>query len=149
MPGFITPNAERSGVWRLRCAFCAEETFGYVPPAFGKLRRTEGHVHIIGIVEDDVVVSVDVAIICWTAETPARCGNLRRVVLEHPIANVNDVDVLLDDDVAGKNAVVNPVAQTFLDGRRIGPGWPFDVACQIVRFAADNIADRPIVDALH
>src|SRR2546430_13385507 len=69
--------------------------------------------------------------------------------LENPIANVNDVDVLLDDDVAGKNAVVNPVAQAFLDGRRVGPGWPFDVACQIVRFAADNIADRPIVYAFH
>ena len=71
------------------------------------------------------------------------------MVLENPVADVNDVNILLDDDVAGKDAIINPVAQTFLDGRRIGPGWPFDVACQIVRFAADNIADRPVVETLH
>src|SRR5438045_343028 len=71
------------------------------------------------------------------------------MVLENPIANVDDVNVLFDDDVAGQNAVVDPVAQTFLNGRCIGPGWTINVASQIVRFAADNTPKGSAMDALN
>src|SRR5260370_16627090 len=66
---------------------------------------------------------------------------------ENPVTDVDYVNVLLDDDVAGKRAVVDPVAQAALRGRRVGPGRAIDVAGEIVRFAADEVAERAAVNA--
>ena len=41
---------------------------------------------------------------------------------EHPVADVDDVDVLLDQDVAGEGAVPEPVAQARLIGRHARRG---------------------------
>ena len=123
------------------------KAFGHVPPAFGKLRRAEGDVHTIGILKDCVVIAVDVAIICRAAEPAAGGGSLQRMRLENPVANVDDVNVLLDDDVARERAVVQPVAEPPLGGRSIGPRGAIDVSAEVVGFAADNLAKRPRVDA--
>jgi len=40
--------------------------------------------------------------------------SLHRVPLEQPVGHVDDVDVLLDDDVAGEDPIVDPVAQPTL-----------------------------------
>src|SRR5215467_7477493 len=114
LPRFIAPNAKWSCVRRLRCSFCAEEAFGHIPPAFGELRRAEGDVHVVGIMEDHVVISVDVAIVRGAAQPTAGSGSAQRMVLENPVADVNHMDVLLDNDVAGENAIVDPVAKAFL-----------------------------------
>ena len=44
---------------------------------------------------------------------------------------------------------MNPVAQSALDRRRIGPRWPIDVTSQIMGFAASDGAESPIVNAVH
>src|SRR5207245_9888460 len=66
-----------------------------------------------------------------------------------PIADVGHLNVLLDDDSAGKHAVVQPVADAALRGRRVRPSRPVDVSRQVVRFGADNLAERSGVNAAH
>src|SRR5260370_23202214 len=67
--------------------------------------------------------------------------------LQNPITDVDHVNVLLDDDVAGKRAVVHPIAQVALRRRGFGPCRAINVAGQIVRFTADDIAQRAAVNA--
>src|SRR5580693_5422989 len=62
LPRFFAPNTKRALVGRLRSSFSAEETLGNVPPPFGKLCGAEGDVDAIGIVEENVVVSVGVSV---------------------------------------------------------------------------------------
>src|SRR2546429_7534069 len=126
----------------------AEEALGHVPPALRKLRRTKGHIYIVGIMEDGVVIPVDVTIVRRAAETSSRRGSFQWVVLENPVADVNDMNILFHDDVARKDAVVDPVAQALLNRRCIGPGRPVDVASQIMRFAASHRAQGSVMDAL-
>src|SRR5208283_1613397 len=119
---------------------------GNIPPALCKLRGAESDFDAIGIMEDHVVIPVDISI-SGAAQAPAGRGNFPGVRLQNPVANVNDVDVLLHDDVAGKNAVINPIAQAQLGGRSVRPGRPVNVAGEIVSFAAGNLAKRPSVNA--
>src|SRR5579863_495831 len=109
LPRLLTPDSQRPGVRRLRRSLGAEKSFRDVPPTFGKLRRTERHIHIVGILEHDVVISVGVAI-RWAAETSAGRRRLQWMSLQYPIANVDDMNVLLHDDVARKHAIVHPIA---------------------------------------
>jgi hypothetical protein len=67
--------------------------------------------------------------------------------LENPVANVDDVNVLLHNDVAGKNAVIQPVAKATLCGGGVRPGGPVNVAGEIVSFAADDFAKRSGMNA--
>src|SRR5256884_262603 len=53
LPWFVAPDPERACVGRLRSALRAEEALGHVPPALRKLRRTKGHIYIVGIMEED------------------------------------------------------------------------------------------------
>ena len=46
-----------------------------------------------------------------------------------------------------ESAIVDPVAQTPLGGRSVGPRWAIDVAGEVVRFAANDVSERAIVDA--
>src|SRR5438309_1711829 len=68
---------------------------------------------------------------------------------ENPVANVDHVDVLFHDDVAGKDPVVYPIAQATLGRRGVWPCRPVDVAGKIVSLSADNLTERPIMDAPH
>ena len=67
--------------------------------------------------------------------------------LKNPVADVDDVDVLLDDDVAGERAVVNPIAQPTFPRGRVGPGRAVDIAGEIVRFSAYDFAERACMNA--
>src|SRR6266481_1196863 len=147
LPRLIAPDSERSRVRRLRNAFCAEETLGDIPPAFGELRGAERHVDIVGIVEQHVVISVRVAVRSGTPESASGCGCFQRMPFENPVTDVDHVNVLLDDDGAGEGAVINPVAEAALHGRCLGPGRAIDVAGEIVWFAADDVAERAAVNA--
>src|SRR5260370_24202092 len=145
LPGLIAPDAQRAFVGRLGGSFGAEEAFGDVPPTLGKLRGAEGNVDAIGIVKDGVVISVDVAV-GRAPLAPASRGSLQGMSLENPVANVDDVNVLLHNDVAGKNAVIQPVAEATLCVRGVRPGGPVNVAGEIVSFAADDFAKSSSMD---
>jgi len=67
--------------------------------------------------------------------------------LEDPIADVDHMDVLFDDDVTGEHAVAHPIPQPALRGRGVGPGRAIDVPGQIIGFSADDVAQRSRVDA--
>src|SRR6185503_15524647 len=60
--------------------------------------------------------------------------------------DVDDVDVLLDDDVAGERDVVDPVAQATRRGRRVGPLGPLDRRSEVVDLARDG---RPDLAGMH
>src|SRR2546422_711901 len=81
-----------------------------------------------------------------TALASTRGAGLQGVRLEDPIADVDDMDVLLDDDVPRQHTVAYPIPQTALRGRGVGPGGPIDVTGQIIGFRADDIAQRALVD---
>ena len=72
---------------------------------------------VAGIGEVDLVVVPAVAVV---GEDIAAAGGsgLERVSAEEPVAEVDDVDVLLDQDVAGERAIPEPVAQAVLVGGR-------------------------------
>src|SRR5207249_4249215 len=147
LPGFIAPDAKWSGVGRLRRPFGAEEAFGDVPPAFGKLRGAEGHVNTVRIMEKHVVISVGIPVIRGAALPTASGGRLQRMGFEDPVADVNHENLLFDDDVARKRAIVDPIAQATFGRRRVGPGWPLDVAGKIISFPTDNLAKGAVMDA--
>src|SRR5262249_46839927 len=98
LPRLIAPDAERPDIRRLRSAFRTKKTLGHIPPAFGELCRTEGDVDSTGILKDDVVVSVNVAI-GWTSRAASCRIRFCRMRLQDPVADVNDVDILLHDNV--------------------------------------------------
>jgi hypothetical protein len=68
--------------------------------------------------------------------------------LQNPITDVYDVDVLLHDDVTRKRAIVNPVAQAQLDWRSARTRRTFEIASQIVSFAAHDSSKRAVMDAI-
>src|SRR5437870_12526696 len=80
LPWYVARDPKRACVGRLRSAIRAEEALGHVPPALRKLRRTKGHIYIVGIIEDNVVVAGDVAIVRRSADTSSRRGSFQRVV---------------------------------------------------------------------
>src|SRR5712692_8987185 len=94
-----------------------------------------------------MVISVGVAVGGGTALAAAGCRSFQRMALENPVANVDHVNVLFHDDVAGKNTVVHPIAQAMLGRRGVRPCWPVDVPGKIVSFSADNLTERPVMDA--
>jgi hypothetical protein len=109
--------------------------------ALGELRRAERNVDGTRIVEEYMIVSVGVAVGGRPAHPAAGAGSFQRMGFEDPVANVDDVNVLFHDDVAGKSAVVDPIAQAALRGRSIGPGWPIDVTGKVVRLARRTRGD--------
>src|ERR1039458_5060723 len=48
------------------------------------------------------------------------CGCLERASAEKPVAEIDDVDVLLDENGAGEGSIPEPVAQTILIGTGAG-----------------------------
>ena len=68
--------------------------------------------------------------------------------LQNPIAHVDDVDVLLHDDVTGKCAIINPIAQPQLDRRSVRTRRTLEIASQIVSFATHDGSKSTIMDAI-
>src|SRR5262249_36028102 len=128
LPGFVAPNSERAAVRRPRSAFRSEKALAYIPLALAELRGAEGDVHAVRIVEEDVVVSVGVTVSGGPALASTRGGSFHRVSLQDPVTNVNNVDVLLHDDIAGKRAIIDPIPQSSLDRRGIPPRGPVEVS---------------------
>src|ERR1700709_1481099 len=62
------------------------------------------------------------------------------MTLEDPIADINDVNILFQNNVTRERAVKQPVAQTTLGGRRIQSRRKLGVSSQVVGFAANNRA---------
>src|ERR1043166_6861626 len=149
LPRVVAPDAEWSGVGGDGRTLGAKETLAHVPPALGELRGAERHLHAVGIREDGVVVAHAVAVIGGPAAPPGGRADLERMRLQHPIADVDHVNVLLDDDVAREHAVVDPVAEPPFGGRGVGPWRPGDVAREVVRLAAHDVADGARVNAIH
>ena len=79
---------------------------------------------VAGIGEVDLVV---VPAVAGVGEDVAASGGggLERMSAEQPVAEIDDVDVLLDQDVSGERAIPEPVAQAVLVGpRRRGGSFP-------------------------
>jgi copper(I)-binding protein len=63
-----------------------------------------------------MIVPIHVAIAGWTTFAAAGGRHLQRMRLQDPIADVDDVNILFHNDVAGKDAIVHPVSEAQLDG---------------------------------
>ena len=102
---------------------------------------------VAGVGEDAVVVAPGVALV-GPARAAARAHRLHRVPLQEPVGDVDDVDVLLHDDVAGQRLVVDPVAQAPLGGRGGRPVGPVDGRGEVVDLPRDGRPDLALVDPL-
>ena len=112
--------SHRAGVGDGRRAVGAEEAqAGVEEPSLPNCVDAEGEVHVAGIGEVDLVVVPAVAVMGENIAA-AGGGGLERMRAEHPVAEIDDVDVLLDQDVAGEGAIPEPVAQPILVGRCAG-----------------------------
>src|SRR5947207_14020807 len=98
--------------------------------------------------EQHVVVSIDVSV-GGTPGASAACRSFQRMGLQHPVADINHANVLLHDDVAGKSAVVHPIAKAPLDRSGIRPSWAVQVSGKIVPFTANDFTQRLAVNARH
>ncbi len=79
----------------------------------------------------------------------AASGGLRfdRMPLQSPVTDVDDMDVLLEQNVAGEIAIPQPVANLLLVGRGVGKivldgGWRI-----VVRGNARDLAEVAVMDA--
>ena len=99
---------------------------------------------VVGV--DRVEVAPAVAVVHPTGPA-AGCGGLDGMTVEHPVGDVDDVDVLFHDDVAGEDTVPHPVPQATLFRRGVGSVGPLQGRREVVDEAADGLADLPVVDA--
>src|SRR6266850_25812 len=51
--------------------------------------------------------------------------------------------------VPKQDTVIHPIAKAAFDRRSLRPGRPLEVACEVVRFATNNLAQSPAVNPLH
>src|SRR6267143_3356905 len=124
-PGLVSPDAERASVRGLRSPFRPKESLRHFPPALGKLRRTKRDVNSLRIMEQHVVVAIDVSV-GGTPGAPAARRSFQRMRFQNPVANVDAVNVLFHDDVAGKDPVIHPIAKAAFDRRSLWPGRPIE-----------------------
>src|SRR5437879_1611651 len=113
-PRFVAIDGARTRVVRFRDSLAAEEALVHVPPALVKLSRVECDVNVARIAEDHVEVIVHVPGVRADLAAAHALG-FDGVGLQHPVANVDGVNVLLHDDIPGKHAVPHPVADALLD----------------------------------
>ena len=109
------------------------------------------HRDAVRVFELDGEVVEDVAVAFAGAGLPAaEAGDgFDRVRAEDPIHDVEVVDVLLDDVVAGEPGEVVPVADLPLDVAPAGLAVDDpDLAAVPVGLGVDDVADRAVVDAL-
>src|SRR5437016_4672064 len=98
--------------------------------------------------EQHVIVSICVAIARWTAFAPGAGGRFHGMSLQDPVADVDHMNILFEDDVSRKRAVVDPITQTLLERRAIGMLWAVEIAGQVMGFSANNCAQCAIVNAI-
>jgi hypothetical protein len=131
---------------RLRTPFGSEQVDGRVKSGIVELAGPEADLYLARVDKDRVEIVPAIARVGANL-APARAHGAFGVPPEHPIAHVDDVDVLLDNDVAGKRALPNPVAQPLLHGRGVGPIGPVKVPAVVVSQAASDLADCAVMDA--
>ena len=134
LPGLRAGDLQWAGVGNGRRTVGAEELQSCVEVAVGaELGGRKGEVDVVGIGEVDLVVVPAVAVVGEDVAAAGR-GGLERMSAEHPIAEVDDVNILLDENVAGEGAIPEPVAQPVLVGRDAGdassPSMPVRCSCQ-------------------
>src|SRR5439155_17824291 len=128
--------------------FTAEEALRNVPPSFIELSGTESDSDVFRIIKDHIIVPVHVAVGRTHFAAPG-CHGLGGMTLQHPIADIDRVNVLFHDDIAGKHAVVHPVSDATLFRGGVGPLRPLQLRPEVMRFATTDLAQSPRVDALH
>ena len=80
-----------------------------------KLGGRKGEMHVLRV--DEVHLVVVPAVAGMRKDVAAACSRgLQRVGAQDPVAEIDDVDVLLDEDVAGKCPVPEPIAKPELVG---------------------------------
>ncbi len=145
-PRIFAEDAEGAGVGHLGEAVGAVDALGDVEAEVAELRGGEADVHVIGIGEVDLVVVPDVA---GVGEDVAAAGGegLDGMRAEDPVADVDDVDVLFEQDVAGEGAVPEPVAEARFIGGHAGLGVVHGGGRVVVGGDAGEFAERAGVDA--
>src|ERR1700739_3993131 len=89
------------------------------PPIASELGGREGEMNISRISEIHLVVIP--AIAGMGQDVAATRGRgLQRVSAEQPVAEIDDVNILLDEDISGERAIPQPVAQAVFVRRRAG-----------------------------
>ncbi len=112
-------NLHRTGVGNRRRAVGSVQAEPGVKAGIAKLGGSEGEVNVFRVSEVDLVVIPAVAGVGEDVAA-SRCCGFQRMSAEHPVAEVDDVDVLLHQDVSGEGAIPEPVAQAVLVGRGAG-----------------------------
>src|SRR5208282_4776301 len=84
-----------------------------------ELGGRKGEVDVVGVAEVDLVVVPTVAVV-GEHIAAAGSGRLERASADDPIAEVDEVDVLLDQDVAREGTIPEPVAKAVLIRRDAG-----------------------------
>ena len=113
-PGLRADDVHGAGVRDVGSALLAEETqAGFKHVVVAELLGGEGEADVVGIEVVDLVVIPAVA---GVGEDVAAAGGdgLDGMRAKEPVAEIDDVDVLLDKDVAGESAIPEPVAEAVL-----------------------------------
>src|SRR5438067_10988431 len=97
--------------------------------------------------EEDVVVPIHVAVAGRPAFASSGGGHFQWMALQHPIANINDVDVLFQNDVAGERTIVFPVADFQFQRRGIRSWRTVEIAGQIISFGANDFAQSAVMNS--
>ncbi len=92
---------------------------------------------------------IDIVAFGRAAIAAARPDGAERMRAQYPIANIDGVDILLDDDVARKHAILQPVADAQLLPHGAGILRIIRQRAIVMRGAANDVAQRSLMDALH
>ena len=114
LPRLLAGNLDRSRVRNRRRTLRPKQAQAGIEQAVrSKLRGRKREAHIAGIREDHFVVIPAIAVMRENIAASLRRG-FHGMRIQHPVAEVDDVDVLLDEDVSGECAVPEPVTQPIL-----------------------------------
>src|ERR1017187_10593070 len=102
--------------------------------------------NIVGILEYDVEVRVAIVArpgrLAGASVAPAAADGLQRMARQHPVADIQRMNVLLDDDIAGEHAILDPIAQP--QRRPLGRPCPLlRRGAVIVGFARRDFSQSP------
>src|SRR5690606_4571788 len=148
LPRLITPDAERTGIRRLGNAFAAEESLIHAPPPLIELGRTETYVDIVWIGVDNVEMVIAVTMIISNL-TSASSRRSYRVSPENPITDIDSMNILFNDDIAGEDSVVDPVTKPALFRCCTRPVGPVNGGPKIVGLPGSDRAECTIVNSPH
>ena len=126
---FSAPSIAGCGLHEVRSSLGADDVVADVHLAAVHLPAIGIDLRAVGVFEDDGVMIVDVAELLAGAHLPAADadGTHRRLVVHHPGALVEAVDVLLDDVIAREPGEIEPIAELKL---HVAPARPCGPRCQ-------------------